>query len=186
MQDITGFWKHNPEPRHWVQPPRPLPDLSPGPSCPLQVCRKGKCWRLTFTCSEVSLSLSLPCLFGWWKVFLVLKKTIKTSHQSLPLLFWCVGRESVKGSLSLLLWFYFHFYCLFWLVKRTMGKWKRLTFTAVLLPISLWFHFHLWCDLFFAFLVLFWLVSKMDFVWTNKKEVPEADFFFGTMNADKS
>ena len=26
----------------------------------------------------------------------------------------------------------------------------------------------------------------MDFVWTNKKEVPEAYNFFGTMNADKS
>ena len=36
-------------------------DISPRPSCPHQVCRKGKCKRLTFTFHVVSLVKSLSC-----------------------------------------------------------------------------------------------------------------------------
>ena len=63
QEHISGFWKHNPELWHWVQPPRPLPDFSPGPSCPLQVVKWGKGKR------ERRISLSLSChaqLSVWW------------------------------------------------------------------------------------------------------------------------
>ena len=33
----SGFREHYPEPRHRLQPPRPLPNLSSGPSCLVQV-----------------------------------------------------------------------------------------------------------------------------------------------------
>ena len=33
----SGFREHYPEPRHRLQPPRPLSNLSPGPSCLIQV-----------------------------------------------------------------------------------------------------------------------------------------------------